>query len=339
MARDKDKLLSVANEIKGAYGVECCVIPADLNEAGTAKRLHKATTDAGLKVDLLINNAGVYHTGNLVDGNEDDFNSMINVNVGSVTNLSYLYGKDMKKQRRGRILFVSSVVGATPGGPGVATYAATKAYEKSLAQSMGREMEKYGVGVTCVLPGAVKGTSFANGSTGQAVCWKFPFYPMSSRSIAERSIHALLSGDAEVIPGWHNRLFLKIVSPLMPQRLITSVCGFSFSPLKLGIPNLPWKTVKPSENDSSSTDRNRSLNKKPPLLLALPDLEKSSRAKLWAPKESEQMDDPEKEVDGAIQNYIDGNQLGTEYSDSDTTLLKEATEGDSIDEKEINEPS
>jgi short-subunit dehydrogenase len=53
----------------------------------------------------------------------------------------------MKRRRRGRILFVSSVVGAAPGGPGVAAYSATKAYEKSLAQSMGIELEKYGVGV------------------------------------------------------------------------------------------------------------------------------------------------------------------------------------------------
>jgi short-subunit dehydrogenase len=278
VARDQERLLGVANEIKAAYGVDCCVIPADLSEAGTAKKVHQATADAGLKVDLLINNAGVYSTGDLVDGDEQDFRNMINVNIGSVTDLSYFYGKDMKRQRRGRILFVSSVVGATPGGAGVAAYAATKAYEKSLAQSMGRELERYGVGVTCIMPGAVKDTSFASGSTGEAACWKFPFYPMNSQNIAERSIRALLSGDSEVIPGWHNRVFLKILSPLIPQRLTSSVVGFSFSPLKVGIPTLPWKRIN-SESDPMSMENmlfmDKSSRKKPPLVLKLPKLEQA----------------------------------------------------------------
>jgi len=193
-----------------------------------------------------------------------------------LTELSYLYGKDMKRQRRGRILFVSSVVGATPGGAGVATYAATKAYEKSLSQSMGRELEKYGVGVTCIMPGAVKGTSFSNGSTGEAACFKFPFYAMETQNIAERGIRAMLAGDSEVIPGWHNRLFLKVVSPVLPQRLTSSVVGFSFSPLVFGVPMLPWKRISSEREPLSAEDYNPYLvssKRPPPLILELPNLE------------------------------------------------------------------
>ena len=147
VARDEEKLKEVASEIEMAYGVNCCVIPADLSQPDVANQIFEATENAGLKVDILVNNAGVCNTGDLIDGDEVDIGNMINVNIGSVTNLSYLYGKCMKRRRRGRILFVSSVVGAAPGGPGVAAYSATKAYEKSLAQSMGIELEKYGVGV------------------------------------------------------------------------------------------------------------------------------------------------------------------------------------------------
>jgi len=274
VARNVEKLSSVAAEIEAAYGVNCCVISADLSKPEVAKQVHKATEDAGLRVDILINNAGVCTNGDLIDGDEEDIANMINVNVGSVTNLSYLYGKDMKRQRRGRILFVSSVVGATPGGPGVAAYSATKAYEKSLAQSMGRELEKYGVGVTCLLPGAVKGTAFAKRSYAEdALCWKFPFYPMTAPNVAERGIRALLSGEAESIPGWHNRLFLKIVTPLLPQRLTTTAVGFSFSPLQIGNPLSPWKNV--AANGDPMLDKYATT--KPPPLLMLPPVKPTTK--------------------------------------------------------------
>ena len=122
-----------------------------------------------------------------------------------------------------------------PRGPRVAPYsAATKAYEKSLAQSMGRELEEEcGLGVTCIIPRAIKGTSFATRSNAEEalVCWKFPFYPMKAPRVAARRVRYLLTGDTEVIHGWHNRLFSKVLSPLLPQRLITLVVGFSFTPL------------------------------------------------------------------------------------------------------------
>jgi short-subunit dehydrogenase len=274
VARDKEKLIALANEIKTAYGVDCCVIPTDLSKEDAAQKIHQATTNARLKVDILINNAGVYSVGDVVDGSAQDLMNMINVNVATVTNLSYLYGKDMKRHRRGRILFVSSLVGATPGGAGVAGYAATKAYEKTLSQSMGREMEKYGVGVTCIMPGATKGTSFSS-TSGDLACYKYPFYAMSSQSVAESGIRALLSGDAEVIPGWHNRLFLKLLTPLIPQRLTSSVVGFSFGPFKIEMPTMPWKWSESGVPIDDTMYLDKSSLKKPPLVLKIPDDEKS----------------------------------------------------------------
>ncbi len=145
VARDLDKLTNVADEIEAGYGVNVVCIQADLSDPNAAKQVYEATNNARLHVDILVNNAGICTNGDVVDSGEDEIRNMVNVNVGSVTTLSHLYCKDMKRQRRGRMLFVSSVVGATPGGPGVAAYAATKAYEKSFAMGIGRELEKYGV--------------------------------------------------------------------------------------------------------------------------------------------------------------------------------------------------
>uniref|UniRef100_A0A7S4MQF1 Ketoreductase domain-containing protein n=4 Tax=Odontella aurita TaxID=265563 RepID=A0A7S4MQF1_9STRA len=206
VARDIAKLTSLAADLVTCYGVKVCILQADLAKPDAAAMIHRTTKKAGLKVDVLVNNAGVCTHGELVESNPSDIQRMVQVNSGSVAMLSHLYGKDMKHQRRGRVLFVSSVVGAVPAGPGVAIYAATKAFEKALALSMSRELEKNGIGVTVMCPGAVKGTEFAKSSmTESAACWKLPFYPRSAPEVATRGVRALLAGDPEVYPGWQNR--------------------------------------------------------------------------------------------------------------------------------------
>jgi NADP-dependent 3-hydroxy acid dehydrogenase YdfG len=142
VARDLSRLRSVAEDIETHYDVPCRILRADLSSPDSASRIHAATKSAGLNVDILVNNAGVCTHGDFVDGDERDMAQMMLVNIGAVTQLSRLYGEDMKERRRGRILFVSSMCGVLPGNPGVAVYAASTAYKKSLAISLGREMER-----------------------------------------------------------------------------------------------------------------------------------------------------------------------------------------------------
>ena len=233
VARDIEKLKTVAKEIETYYNVPCCTIQADLAAPDCASRIYAATSEAGLKVDILVNNAGICTQGEMLDGEIDDSMQMIQVNVGSVVQLSQLYGRDMKKRRRGRILFVSSMSGALPGCPNVAVYAATKSFEKSLSSSLGREMERYGVGVTCLLPGAVKDTAFASRSDVEdAVCFHFPGYAKTPEHVAGEGIKAMMLGYPEVYPGLHNQLFIKFAVPLLPARLTTLAAEYAWSPLQ-----------------------------------------------------------------------------------------------------------
>ncbi|KAL7548787.1 hypothetical protein ACHAWF_012046 [Thalassiosira exigua] len=146
VARDLSKLQFVADDIETHYGVSCKVLRADLSEPGCARKVHAATTRAGLVVDVLVNNAGVCARGDLSgdddEEEEDVAERMIRVNAMATTGLSRLYGRDMRGRRRGRILVVSSVSGVLPGCPSVGVYAATKAFGRSLANSLGREMER-----------------------------------------------------------------------------------------------------------------------------------------------------------------------------------------------------
>ncbi len=235
VARDVEKLSVVAKDIETHYGIPCRILQADLTSPDCASRIHAATTKAGLDVDILINNAGVCTHGELIDGDAVDALRMIQLNVGSVVELSRLYGKNMKDRRRGRILFVSSMSGAMPGCPSVAVYAATKSFEKSLASSLGRELERFGVGVTCLLPGAVKDTSFASTSAVEdAACFHFPGYAKTPELVAEEGIKGLMLGYPEVYPGWQNRLFVKMGLPMLPSRVTTMIGEWAWNPWQWG---------------------------------------------------------------------------------------------------------
>ena len=255
VARNMGKLKVLADELVSCYGVPCCVLQADLSQPGAAAKVYRATKDAGLKVDILVNNAGICTHGEHVDTPLEDIEQMVQINAGSVATLSHLYGKDMKKQRRGRILFVSSVVGAVNAGPRVATYAATKAFEKSLSLSIGKELEQYGCGVTCLMPGAVKGTAFKSSSnTDDALCWKIPFYPAIAQDVAHRGVRALLAGDPEVCPGLLNKIFLRVMTPMLPQRLTTLIVETAWNPFRL-----PWK--QSSSQESFSVEKEAASSK------------------------------------------------------------------------------
>ncbi len=285
VARDSKRLTDLASDIELCYGVKCYVLPADLSETDAAERIYRATTEEGLDVDLLISNAGVCSSGLSVDIPNDEVYKMMQVNALSVVMLNQLYGRDMKEKRRGRILVVSSIVGSVAAGPTVACYAATKAFERSLAMSMSKELEPYGVGVTCLLPGAVRDTAFkSNSDVDEALCWKLPFYARPAPQVAHLGILGTLDGDVQVVPGWQNRAFVKVFKPILPQRLITGIVQIAWSPFSFSFPRLKLPTL-PAKNGNTETKGNGSrmnnINmptmwpgsslKAPPKMLKLPE--------------------------------------------------------------------
>lgn len=200
---------------------------------------------------------------------------MIQLNVMTASILTQLYGKDMKDRRRGRILMVSSICGAVAGIPSVAVYAATKAYEKTLSISIAKELEKYGVGVTCLLPGAISDTNFrGNSNAHDALCWNIPFYPRPPHEVASAGVRAMLRGDTEVMPGWMNRAFIKVMMPVFPQRLHNWVAEIMWNPLQL--PFMPMRSQEDAVGletlgiaDPASIPRPHFKFQSPPRLLEL----------------------------------------------------------------------
>ena len=145
VARRKDKLEALATEIYDAYGAQVTVIPKDLSKPTAPKQLFKAVQDAGLYVDVLVNNAGFGSVKPFTDDAQTRLAEMVQVNVGALTALTRLFTQAMIDQGPdthetiengdgGKVLNVASVAAFAPT-PGMALYGATKAFVLSLTEA------------------------------------------------------------------------------------------------------------------------------------------------------------------------------------------------------------
>lgn len=160
VARNEEKLNEIKNDLKEKYGIDVVVIPADLSIIENAKKLYDKTKELNLKVVKLINNAGFGDSCEFTEAKIDKINQMIDLNMKALTDLTYYYANDMKENKYGRILNVSSVAAYLPG-PYMSVYYASKAYVMNFSVALAVEMKKYNVKISILCPGPTK-TDFAH---------------------------------------------------------------------------------------------------------------------------------------------------------------------------------
>ncbi|MEC7701395.1 MAG: 3-oxoacyl-[acyl-carrier-protein] reductase [Pseudomonadota bacterium] len=149
--RNTDKLNALAKEL----GERAHVVPADLGAENGPADLAKAAGEAlGGKVDILVNNAGLTRDGLSMRMKEDDWNEVINVNMTATFKLAQALQRGMMKNRFGRVINITSVVGVT-GNPGQTNYCASKAGMIGWSKSMAAEVASRGITVNCVAPGFI----------------------------------------------------------------------------------------------------------------------------------------------------------------------------------------
>jgi len=213
-ARRRDRLDALAAEL----GPHTRVIPADLADPATPAHLFAATGP----VDVLVNNAGFGMAGRFLEGNAAALQHMLTVNIFALTALTRLYAPPMVARRSGKILNVASVVAFQPV-PGLAAYAATKAYVMSLSEALHAELEGTGVTVTCLCPGATD-TEFAS-VAGLAASPVFR-NAMSAAEVAQLGFTATMAGRRVLVTGLLNRIRtrgLRFVSRALVLRIARRV--------------------------------------------------------------------------------------------------------------------
>jgi len=213
-ARSTDKLFALANELHAKHGVVVSVFTVDLALAGAAEYLAQALNNAGLQVDVLINNAGLGQIGPLATNDPAELRQMVMVNVVALSELTRLLLPTMLANRRGKILNVASTAAFQPG-PLMAVYYATKAYVLSLSEALWAELKGSGVSATVLCPGPVATPFVTRAKMGNLRLFHM-MQVMTAEQVARIGLDAMNAGKRVAIAGFMNKLSAAL-APLTPR--------------------------------------------------------------------------------------------------------------------------
>ena len=201
VSRNKDNLKSVADSLIKNGGV-ASFYTCDVSSLDAFQNTIKEIAENHGSVDILVNNAGVCKDKLIMRMSEDDWNKVININLKGAFNGIKAVSQIMIKQRAGRIINISSIVGLI-GNPGQANYAASKAGLIGLSKSAAKELAPRGITVNAIAPGYIA-TDMTDQITDQAkesLITKIPLGRIGSPSDIAASALFLASDEAGYITG------------------------------------------------------------------------------------------------------------------------------------------
>lgn len=149
------KLRSFREELNADFGHDHIEITCDLSNATQVEELVPAALDSFGQLDILVNNAGITRDNLAMRMKDEEWADVIRINLEAAFRLMRAASRPMMKARFGRMISVTSVVGAT-GNPGQANYAAAKAGLVGMSKSLAQELASRGITVNCVAPGFIR---------------------------------------------------------------------------------------------------------------------------------------------------------------------------------------
>lgn len=219
VARSRDKLQRLADELGGKHNIEARVVAKDLTDTRAPREISEELRAAGVEVEALVNNAGFGSYGLFAETDENHEMDLLQVNVSALTHLTKLFLPGMIARRRGYVMNVASTAAFQPG-PLMAVYYASKAYVLSFSEALANETRGTGVVVSALCPGPTETGFVAAAKMEQSKL--FERGAMSAREVAEAGYKGLLAGKTIVIPGARNSLLARTVS-LLPRGLATKI--------------------------------------------------------------------------------------------------------------------
>jgi uncharacterized protein len=223
-ARRQDRLDQLADRLRNRYSIQTRVLVADLTLPETPLKIFDATEGAGLEVEVLINNAGFGEYGEFLHTRMDMQVDMVRVNCVAVVHLTRLFVPKMVERRRGAVMIVASTASFQPV-PYLTTYAATKAFDRVLAEALAEEMKGHGVRVSALCPGPTE--SEFNQVAGKRHGDRRK--QQSAAEVARRGLEGLAAGKSSVIPYLGGRLQV-FAQRFVPREFVTGAAGRMFRP-------------------------------------------------------------------------------------------------------------
>lgn len=185
-----------------AMGRQAIAVQANVGKMEEAERLVKASMERFGKIDILVNNAGITRDNLIMRMKEEEFDQVIETNLKGVFNCLKSVTRLMMKQRSGRIINISSVVGAL-GNPGQVNYVAAKAGVIGMTKAAARELASRGITVNAVAPGFIETDmtdAMPEGSKEQLMAG-IPLARLGSPEDIAKAVLFLASEDASYMTG------------------------------------------------------------------------------------------------------------------------------------------
>jgi short-subunit dehydrogenase len=220
VARNRDALEKLAEELRLKNKIEVIVLPADLSLPETPKRIFEKLSAQKIFVDVLVNNAGFGTHSAFVETSLPRQLEMLQVNITALTELTGLFLPGMIQRKRGGILNVGSVAGFQPG-PNMAVYFATKAFVLSFTEALAEELSGTGLKVSVLCPGPTE-SNFGNVARGEKVR-QVNTSKMSAETVAIYGYRAFRNGKITAVPGLQNKIFVflnRILPRWLPRKIL-----------------------------------------------------------------------------------------------------------------------
>jgi short-subunit dehydrogenase len=216
LARGRHGLEHLADELRAQHGIDVQTLALDLGSPDLAARIGDLV--AGKAVGLLVYNAAASVIGWFVDSPLDQQLHVLDVNCRGPLLLAHLLGKPMAERGRGGIVLMTSMA-ASQGGPGLASYAASKAFNLVLAEGLWDELGQRGVDVVACRAGATRTPGYA---ASQPRPSRVPL--LEPEQVARAALAALGRGPS-VIPGAFYRFSAFVMNRLLPRRVAVRIMG------------------------------------------------------------------------------------------------------------------
>ena len=208
IARREQVLRSVADRLRRDHGIEIRVLVLDLASPKLAETVSNATAD--LEVGVIVYNAAFVPVASFLELEDDVLDQLLHVNVQGPVRFLRALLPSMCERGRGAVVLMSSLAGMQ-GSPRLAAYAASKAFNTVLGESLWHELREHGIDVVVSCPGAISTPRYLKSTDRIAPG------TMSPDAVARETLDAIGKGP-RVVPGALNRFFAGLFERLLPRR-------------------------------------------------------------------------------------------------------------------------